>query len=186
MDRQAARDAVAAFLRAIGHPPDGPLAETPALVTEAWCDELIAGHAQDPAALLEAGTIAAGGSTGLVALRGLQVTTMCPHHLLPAHGTADVLYLPNDHIAGLGAIARAVHALTRRLTLQEDAGSRVAALLVEQLGARGAACRLRMTHTCFIARGEREAGTVVETLALAGSFDGHGPDRELALGALAR
>ncbi len=178
VDREAAARAVAAFLKAIGHEPVGDLEETPGLVAEAWCSDLLSGRDEDPAAILRAGSIPHDDDAGLVALKSLAVTTMCPHHLMPAHGTADIAYLPGDRVAGFGAIARALRAATRRLTLQETAGATVARLLVEQLGARGAACRLRLAHTCLIARGARESGALVETVALAGD------ERDLVLGAL--
>lgn len=184
MDREAAKEAIAAFLRAIDRPPEGELSETPELVAGAWCDELLCGYAEDPSAIIEAGSLANDRDTGLVTLRDLNVTTMCPHHLMPGHGTADIVYLPGDRLAGFGAIARALHALTRRLTLQEDAGANMAELLIDHLGARGAACRLKVLHTCLIARGTRERGTSIETLALRGSFADAGADRDLALGAL--
>lgn len=185
VDRDAAERAVRAFLEAIGHAAEGDLAQTPQLVAEAWCSELIAGYEQDPAAMLADGSIGCDTATsGPVLLRGLSVSTMCPHHLLPAHGTADVVYLPAGRVAGFGAIARALGAVTRRLTLQEQAGAAMADLLVDTLGARAAACRLRLAHTCLIARGARESGALVETLALAGSCAQPGPDRDLIVGVL--
>ena len=58
------------------------------------------------------------------------------------------------------------------------------AILERELGARGALCKVSLTHTCLIARGERKAGAVVETIAVAGSFAVHSPDRELCFAAL--
>ncbi len=191
MDRQAAARAIEDFLRALGREPSGELAATGELVAQAWCDDLLDGYQQDAATILLEGSLASDASAaasdegGLVIIRGLAVITMCPHHLLPAHGTGDVLYLPGAHIAGFGAIARTLRALTRRLTLQEHASDAMARLLTETLGARGAGCRLRLTHTCLTARGAREAAAQVESLALEGSFARAGPDRELALAALA-
>ncbi len=186
VDREAAADAVAAFLRAIGHEPSGELAQTPKLVAEAWCSDLLTGYGQDPAQILSHGSMPCEDASGPVTLRGLSVSTMCPHHLLPAHGTADIVYLPGARIAGFGAIARALHALTRRLTLQETAGAAMAQVVVDALHARGAACRLRLTHTCLTTRGPRETTAVVESLALAGSCGEPGADRTLILGALHR
>jgi GTP cyclohydrolase I len=122
--------------------------------------------------------------TGLVLARDLAVTTMCPHHLLPAHGTATVAYLPGARVAGIGTIAHVVDVLAHRLTLQERIGDEVVALLVSELGARGALCRLALTHSCLIARGERKTGSIIETLAVAGSFAEATPDRDLAFLAL--
>ncbi len=77
-------------------------------------------------------------------------------------------------------------ALSRRLTLQERIGADVVALLARELGARGALCRLSLTHACMVARGERKAGAVVETIAVSGTFAHASPDRDLAFAALVR
>jgi len=185
VDRSAAARAIEDFLRALGHEPTGALEGTGERVADAWADDLLEGEAIDAAAVLREGALEADdGGVGLVIIRDLAVTTMCPHHLLPAHGTALVAYLPGDRIAGIGTIAHIVNAVSRRLTLQERIGADVAALLVQELGARGALCRLALTHSCLIARGERQTGAVVETLSLAGTFEQSGSDREIALAAL--
>jgi GTP cyclohydrolase I len=105
---------------------------------------------------------------------------------LPGHGKGLVAYLPGDRVAGIGTIARVLDALSRRLTLQERIGGQMVELLVNELGARGALCKLALTHTCLIARGGRKEGAVVETIALAGLFADPTPERDLALAAIAR
>ena len=167
-------------MRALGQPPEGELAPTPDLVAEAWCNELLSGYTVNPAQILGQASIASD-SRQLVVIRDVFASTICPHHLLPAFGRADVAYLPDGHIAGLGAVVRTLHAITRRLILQESAGNEMADALMTELGAAAAACRLRMTHTCLALRGAREPATV-ETLALAGTF--RNADRDLVLGAL--
>ncbi len=186
MDRDAVRQAVADFLKALGHATEGELAHTPELVAEAWCNDLLEGEASDPVALLEQSRIPVHGSSagGCVTLRDIAVTTMCPHHLMPAHGTADIAYLPGDAVAGFGAIIRALRAATRRLTLQETAGACIADALVSALGAKSAVCRLRMHHTCLIMRGAREHQASIETLAFAGAARDPGGQRDLLIGAL--
>lgn len=184
MDRAIAARAIEEFLRALGHAPEGPLANTPALVADAWCDELLAGYADDPVRSLAEGAIATTATTGLVALRGLDVAMMCPHHLLPAHGSADVVYLPKASVAGFGAIARAVFLATRRLVLQEDAGADIARTIVQALDASGALCRMRLTHTCFSTRGACHPRATIDTIAFAGSFATQGPDHDAALALL--
>ncbi len=186
IDRAAAARAIEDFLRALGHEPEGELAGTGERVADAWADDLLEGEAIDAAALLREGALDldAEGS-GLVLVRDLAVTTMCPHHLLPAHGTATVAYMPGARVAGIGTIAHVVDVLAHRLTLQERISDDVVALLVHELGARGALCRLALTHSCLIARGERKTGSIVETLAVAGTFAVASPDRDLAFLALA-
>jgi GTP cyclohydrolase I len=185
IDRKAAARAIDDFLRALGHEPVGELAGTGERVADAWADDLLEGEAIDATVVLREGSLAASAEgMGLVTMRDIAVNTMCPHHLLPAHGTALVAYLPDRRIVGIGTIAHVVDVLSRRLTLQEQIGESVTALLVHELGARGALCRLALTHSCLIARGERKTGTVVETLTVAGTFTQSGPDRDLAFTAL--
>jgi GTP cyclohydrolase I len=186
VDRRAAARAIEDFLRALGHVPEGDLEGTGERVADAWADDLLEGESIDAAAVLREGSIDADVHAGLVVIRDLAVTTMCPHHLLPAFGDAVVAYLPGDRIAGIGTLAHVVDALSRRLTLQERIGADVAALLVRELGARGALCRLALTHTCLVARGERKAGAIVETVAVSGTFAQASPDRDLAFAALGR
>lgn len=187
VDRRAAARAIEDFLRALGHAPEGDLEGTGERVADAWADDLLEGESIDAGAVLREGSMDAGpGSAGLVVIRDLAVTTMCPHHLLPAHGTALVAYLPGERLAGIGTIAHVVDALSRRLTLQERIGADVVALLERELGARGALCKLALTHSCLVARGERKAGAVVETLAVSGSFAHPSSERDLAFAALAR
>jgi GTP cyclohydrolase IA len=188
VDAKKAAEAVHAFLRALGRDPDADdeLKDTPARVAEAWSKDLVDGYDVDVAKLLASeSTPAPGGSQGIVAVRGLSVSTICPHHLLPGRGTATVLYLPGARITGLGTLARLVDAFSHRLSLQETIAAAVARALVEHLGARGAACKLSMSHSCLASRGERQENAIVETIAFAGTFEHAGPDRDLAIAALA-
>ena len=165
-------------MRALGYQLTGELVGTPERVAEAWLTELVRGEHVDPVAILRDGTLEAGTDRGPIVLRRLQVSTMCPHHLLPSHGFATVGYIPNQKIAGLGAIYAAVDACARRLILQESLGDLIAESLLRGLDARGTFCRLTLTHTCFVSRGEKQAGALVDTLTWRGSC--LGADREIA------
>ena len=166
MDQAKAQRAIEDFLQALGVEPG----QTGQLVAEAWCGDLLEGQGQDARAILREGALEADGG-GVVVLRDLSVTTMCPHHLMVAHGRGDVVFRPGDRVAGFGAIARALRACTRKLTLQETAGAEMASALIEALGATGAVVRLRLTHTCLVARGARESGALIESLAIEGDSD---------------
>ncbi len=186
-DRAHVADAVAALLKALGHPPDGDplLAGTPRRVADAWLDELLDGYEVDAAALLARESEPCTAATpSFVVVQGLAVTTVCPHHLLPARGVAAVAYLPGERLAGIGALAQLVDAFAHRLTLQETIGTEVARALVEHLGARGAACRLSLSHDCLSARGERQTGARVETVATAGTLASGAPELAAVLAAL--
>lgn len=187
MDRTAAARAIEDFLRALGHEPIGELAGTGERVADAWADDLLEGQSIDAAAVLREGSLDVPPSgTNLVILRDLAVTTMCPHHLLPAFGTATIAYLPQARVAGLGTLARVVDVVARRLTLQEQIGTTVVDLLCSELGAEAALCRLALTHTCLVSRGERKTSAIVETTAFGGTFAADVAGRSLALMALGR
>ena len=98
-----------------------------------------------------------------------------------ALGTALVAYAPGDRVVGFGSLTRALDALAHRLTLQERIGQELVAAMMDGLGARGAACVLRMRHGCLAARGPRHHG-LVETVATAGSLAPGGEQAALVAG----
>lgn len=173
VDHAAAARAVRDFLTALGLDPSaGELAGTGDRVARAFGDELTRGYDVDPAAALRAEVIelAVPSARGaIVALRGAPVTTTCPHHLMVAQGTADVLFEPDRRIVGVGAVAVVLDAFARRLTLQETVGEEAASCLFEALAPRWVACRIHLSHACLTARGERAHGATLETLAVRGA-----------------
>ncbi|HEX8796289.1 MAG TPA: GTP cyclohydrolase I [Polyangiaceae bacterium] len=168
MDRDAAARAIEQFLRALGRDPvrEPELAGTPERVAAAWADELLTGYGVDVDALVSANVIP--GGSDVVVVRDVPVATMCPHHLMPSVGAATVAYAPEEHLVGVGTVARLVDAFARRLALQEQLGERVVAALQKHLAPRWAACRIVLAHGCMTARGERAHGARVETVAIAG------------------
>jgi GTP cyclohydrolase I len=170
VDRAAAARAIDAFLRAIGRDPavELELVGTGQRVTEAFLDDLCTGYAVDTRAEIAAATIASDASS-IVVVRDIPLVTTCPHHLLPAIGTAAVAMKTRSKLAGLGAIAALVDAHARRLALQEAIGERVLDDLEAALAPEWAACRIVLAHACMIARGERATGSRVETLAVRGA-----------------
>lgn len=180
IDRAAAANAIDAFLRAIGRDPsrEPDLVGTGARVADAYVDELCAGYGVDTRALLSASVIpeiggggggGGGGQGGLVVVRDVAVTTMCPHHLLPASGTATIAMLARERLVGIGTLVSLVEAHARRLTLQERIGEAVVADIEAVLAPEWVGCRLVLVHGCMVSRGERAVGSRVETVALRGS-----------------
>jgi len=170
-DRAAAARAIDAFLRALGRDPsaEADLVGTGARVADAFVDEICDGYDADVAAILRGNSIP--GGTDLVVVRDIAVTTMCPHHLMPAVGRAAVAFAPRASIVGLGSLVKLVDAFAHRLTLQERIGQGVVDALMEHVQPSWAGCRLVMEHMCVVARGERRHGARAETIALAGAND---------------
>src|SRR5579864_67482 len=101
MDREAAARAIDAFLAALGRDRDHEphLVGTGARVAAAYADELIAGYDVDVDALLSQNVFA--GHSEIVVIRDIPLTTTCPHHLMPATGTASVAFAPEEHLVGV-------------------------------------------------------------------------------------
>ena len=172
MDREAARAAIRDFLIALGHDPlkNPELVETPARVVEAFADELLAGYGRNLAELVTKDSSPAPTNAGLIAIRDVAVATVCPHHLMPAIGRANVIYRPGSRILGLGVIARLVDACARRLVLQETIGEDVVSALMKHAGARGALCEITLSHGCLSARGAHQVDARVTTIARSGEI----------------
>jgi GTP cyclohydrolase IA len=170
VDLAAAARAIDAFLRALGHAPehDPLLAETGKLVAAAFHDDLLAGYREDPARLFDDSMPSS--SSDLIVVRGLDVTCVCPHHLLPSIGQLHVGYVPAGKLAGLGSIARLASCYARRLVLQETLCEQVANALVEHLGAAAAGCIAELAPGCLTCRGERQVHARVLSLATAGKM----------------
>lgn len=168
MDREAAARAIDAFLTALGRSPkrEPELVGTAERVAAAYADELLVGYAVDVDALLAQSVFA--GRSDLVVVRDLPITTTCPHHLMPSTGLAFVAFAPDEHLVGVGTVARVVEAFARRLALQEHIGQHVVAALQKHLAPRWAACRIALVHACMVTRGERAHGARVETLSITG------------------
>lgn len=169
IDRTAAANAIDAFLSALGRDSqvETELAGTGARVADAY-GELISGYAVDTKSLLAASVLPTK-SANLIIVRDVPLVTTCPHHLLPATGTATIAFQARERIVGLGTLAELVDAHARRLTLQERIGEGVVADLDKILEPEWCGCRIVLAHGCMIARGERAIGSRVETVAVRGA-----------------
>lgn len=144
------------------------LERTPARVARAWVDDLVSGYATDAVAQVSWSEVAPG--AGPVVVRGLRFASICVHHLLPFHGTADVVYLPGERQAGLSKIGRVVDALSRRLQTQERLTAQIVDALDEALAPRGVLAVLEARHTCMSLRGVRKEGATMLTCEARGVY----------------
>ncbi len=161
-DMAGAEAAAAAFLTALGVDLDDEhTLETPRRMARAYNDLLTA----RPYRMT---IFPADGYTGLVLVRGVSFVSLCAHHALPFHGTADVGYLPGDCIAGVSKLARLVESMARQPQVQERMTLQIVDKLDQQLRPRGTAVRVRAAHLCLTARGARAIGSVMVTEALRG------------------
>ncbi len=161
--------AVLEILRAIGEDPQREgLRETPRRIAEMYA-ELFSGLHRDPAAYLEVG-FDEEEHHEMVVLKDIPFYSLCEHHLLPFHGVAHVGYVPNGRIVGISKVARVVEIFARRPQVQERLTSQIADLLMDRLGAKGAAVVIEAEHLCMTMRGVKKPGSVMVTSAMRGLF----------------
>lgn len=120
-----------------------------------------------------------------VLLRGHQMWTLCPHHLLPVEMVVSVAYIPNGTVLGLSKLARLLHDINRGPLLQESFTNDVVEKLGEVLPTnQGAACLVTGQHGCAKIRGVHTSGDF-RTYTLTGQFKAD-PDQERRFFELAR
>jgi GTP cyclohydrolase I len=163
VDLGAAEQAVADLLVALGRDPaDDHLAETPRRVAAAYAEMLtprpfnLTTFPNDE------------GYDELVLARDIPFHSLCQHHLLPFHGTAQVGYLPGARILGLSKLARVVERFARDLQVQERLTQQVANWLQDQLEPKGVGVVISAEHMCMSLRGVQAHGSRTITSALHG------------------
>jgi len=183
VDAKRIESLVTELLVALGEDTSRPgLDKTPARVSELY-QQLYAGIGVDPTSVLvDAPTLDSSPEErgDLVALRGIDFTSICEHHLLPFKGAADVVYRPGERLLGLGVLADLVHVTSARPQIQERLGDMIAHALVDSGVADGSLVVLRAEHGCVAHRGPKLQGSQTVTVATRGSL-ANAPDYGLAL-----
>lgn len=184
MDATKMTAGIRLFLEGLGEAGAGQeAAATPERVARAWVEDLVGGYDQDPVTELTWTPVDEGGA--LVLVRGISLSSICVHHLLPFFGVAHVAYLPGRRLAGLSKIGRVVDALARRLQTQERLTASIVRAMVEALDPRGVVAVLQAEHTCMTLRGVRKERSEMITVASAGVFEGDAAARREVLDLLA-
>ena len=106
----------------------------------------------------------------MVILRGIELYSLCEHHLLPFYGTCHVGYIPNGKIIGLSKIPRLVDVFARRLQVQERLTNQIAECLMEELKPHGVGVIIEALHLCMAMRGVEKQNAKCITSSMLGSF----------------
>lgn len=122
------------------------------------------------------------GPGGLVVVAGIEVWSLCEHHLLPFRAVVDVGYYPdNGQVLGLSKFARIAHAVAHKPQIQEGMTREIVQAVIEATGSESAVCRIRGEHLCMTMRGIKTPATMT-TLAGLGRFEAQAEvDRFLSL-----
>ncbi len=168
VDQPRIESAVREILLAVGEDPDREgLLETPARVARMYA-ELFSGLHDDPRVHMQKAFTEK--YDEIVLVRDISFNSVCEHHLLPFMGQAHIGYMPNGRVVGLSKLARIVEVVSRRPQVQERMTETIADLIMDELGARGAAVVVEASHTCMTIRGVRRPGSLCVTSAMKGIF----------------
>lgn len=167
VDKAEVERLVSLLLEAIGEDKErAGLKDTPARVARFWAEFMN----YDEQSLVTRFETEAYGQ--LIAVSGIQVTSLCEHHLLPFSCVVSIAYYPATHILGLSKFARIAQAAAHRLNTQE----RLTRIIRDTvLDATGAASVLVMTseshHACMSMRGIEESCASTTVIDVTGVFE---------------
>ncbi|HLZ20831.1 MAG TPA: GTP cyclohydrolase I FolE [Ktedonobacterales bacterium] len=101
----------------------------------------------------------------------IQVYGLCEHHALPIYGHAYIAYIAHEHILGISKLTRVVRIFSKRFTVQERVGQRIADALDAMLQPHGVAVYLEAHHSCTQMRGVRETAPLTATTFWRGAYE---------------
>jgi GTP cyclohydrolase I len=107
----------------------------------------------------------------MVIVKGIEVYSLCEHHLLPFYGKAHIAYIPNGKIIGLSKIPRVVDIFSRRLQVQERLTHEVLNCIQDALQPIGCAVVIEAKHMCMMMRGVQKQNSTTTTSAFTGQFN---------------
>jgi GTP cyclohydrolase I len=107
----------------------------------------------------------------MVTLSGIQVKSLCSHHLMPFMGTATISYVPDKKVIGLSKLARITEWFARRPQIQEELTQQIANYIQDTLYPLGVGVYIEANHTCMSMRGANQPfDSLMKTTSLKGVF----------------
>lgn len=106
----------------------------------------------------------------MIIVKGIEMYSLCEHHLLPIIGHAHVAYIPQGKVIGLSKVARIVEMYARRFQIQEQLTKQIADAIMEVTGALGVAVTVEAQHMCMMMRGVQKQNSQMITSVMLGVF----------------
>lgn len=157
------------ILRLIGEDPQREgLLKTPERAAKALLDATC-GYSADTTALAQKAIFQHEGR-GIVMVKGIEIYSLCEHHILPFFGTITIGYLPKGKIIGLSKLGRIADAFARRLQVQERLTMQLCDFLSRAIPNRGVMVHCRARHLCMQMRGVEKQLSQTCTMEYSGEF----------------
>jgi GTP cyclohydrolase I len=131
---------------------------------------LTQGYQQDAAEILK-GAMFKEDYDDMVIVKGIELYSLCEHHMLPFFGKAHIAYIPNGHIVGLSKIPRIVDVFARRLQVQERLTHDILECINDTLKPKGVAVVIEASHMCMMMRGVQKQNSTTTTSGFRGQFE---------------
>ena len=106
----------------------------------------------------------------MIAVKDIELYSMCEPHMLPFFGKCHVGYIPKGKVIGLSKIQRIVDAYAKRLQLQERLTDQIANTLWEHLQPTGLGVVIEANHLCMMMRGVQKQNSMMVTSCMLGLF----------------
>lgn len=106
----------------------------------------------------------------MIIVKGIELYSLCEHHMLPFIGQAHVAYIPQGKVLGLSKVARIVDMFARRLQIQENLTRQIADAIMQVTDARGVAVTIEAKHMCMMMRGVQKQNSTMTTSVMLGDF----------------
>lgn len=107
----------------------------------------------------------------MVVVSGIEVWSLCAHHLLPFSASVAIGYIAEEKVLGLSKFARIAHAAAHRPTSQEAMVATIADDIAAVTGTPDVAVTASGVHLCLAMRGVRTPATMT-TSVTRGAFRG--------------
>ena len=130
---------------------------------------LTRGYRQNVKAVVN-GAYFTSGTNHMVILKGIELYSMCEHHMLPFYGSCAIGYISKGKVLGVSKLARIVDMYARRLQIQERLTEQIAGEIMSEAKAEGVGVVIRAKHLCMMMRGVEKQNSEMVTSAVLGAF----------------
>jgi len=159
IDYDAARQATADLMKAVGIADSPHTTGTPDRVARWWGEFMD----YDPGSTET--TFPIEHVDQMVVVSGIEVWSLCAHHLLPFSATVSIGYIADTHVLGLSKFGRIAHEMAHRPGTQEQLVADIADRVEKVTQTADVAVTASGVHLCMAMRGIRTPATMTTSVA---------------------